>query len=165
MRIILDGVDGAGKTTLAKILAYKYGLDICHCTQHDGKDYAFYRQTVRKDSVVWDRHSIGELIYPHVFNRQMELSPEDARLIMDYAKEAGTKIFILTCDHEVLKKRLLVRGTEDDRIIENCEYIDSMFKHYAKLFYLPIIDTRELTLSQIFEMVEAQEKPYKFIHA
>lgn len=48
MRIVLEGVDGAGKTTLAKILAQKYGLDICHCTQYDAADYAFYRQTLRK---------------------------------------------------------------------------------------------------------------------
>ena len=39
MKIILEGCDGTGKTTLAKLLAEKYGLDICHCTAEDPKDF------------------------------------------------------------------------------------------------------------------------------
>ena len=72
--VILDGCDGTGKTTLAKIIAAKYGWDICHCTGDDPKDYEFYRQTGKKQNVVWDRHTIGELIYPTVFNRKPELA-------------------------------------------------------------------------------------------
>ena len=44
MRIILEGCDGTGKTTLANILAFKYGLDICHCTASDPSDFQFYKQ-------------------------------------------------------------------------------------------------------------------------
>ena len=84
--VILDGCDGTGKTTLAKIIAAKYGWDICHCTGDDPKDYEFYRQTGKKQNVVWDRHTIGELIYPTVFNRKPELATEDARLALSYAR-------------------------------------------------------------------------------
>lgn len=48
MKIILEGADGTGKTTLAKILAERYGLDICHCTQDDPNDFIFYQQSIRK---------------------------------------------------------------------------------------------------------------------
>lgn len=155
MKIILEGCDGTGKTTLAKILAEKYGLDVCHCTQHDAKDYDFYRQTLRKENVVWDRHTIGELIYPKVFGRKQDIGTEDARLIMHYAKEEDVKVFVLTCDPEIIKKRLLGRGTEDYRIIKNYEKINHLFKFYARQFGIPVIDTTKMTLQEIFDLVES----------
>lgn len=157
MRIILEGVDGAGKTTLAKILAEKYGLDICHCTQYDAADYDFYRQTVRKENVVWDRHTIGELIYPTIFDRKQQISTEDVRLVIHYAKEAGAKIFVLTADMDVIYRRLNERGNEDFRIYENVDYIDNLFRFYADQYHVPVIDTSKMTLQEIFNLVEEKE--------
>lgn len=164
MKIILEGCDGTGKTTLAKLLADKYKLDICHCTQSDPADYEFYKQTARKDNVIWDRHTIGELIYPEVFDRKPKLSPEDARLVIAYAREAGAKIFILTSDIEDIKRRLIDRGTEDQRVLDKLEWINEQFLFYAEIFNLPVIDTAKMTFNEIFELIEKQEKPYKFIH-
>lgn len=155
MKIILEGCDGTGKTTLAKILADKYGLDICHCTQYDAADYNFYRQTLRKENVVWDRHTIGELIYPKIFDRKPQISTEDARLVMHYAKEEGVKVLVLTDDIDVIMDRLSKRvPAEDPRIVENIEAIDDLFLAYAKHFRLKVINTRTMTLQQIFDLVE-----------
>lgn len=156
MKIILEGCDGTGKTTLAKILADKYNLDICHCTQRDAADYDFYRQTLRKEDVVWDRHTLGELIYPNVFNRKQQISVEDARLVMHYFKEQGGKAFVLTASDDVIKRRLLARGTEHHKIIRECENINKSFKRYADAFHIPIIDTTNMTLGDIFKLVEKE---------
>lgn len=164
MKIILEGCDGTGKTTLAKLLAEKYGLDVCHCTQSDPADYEFYKQTGRKDNVVWDRHTIGELIYPEVFGRKAQISPEDARLVIAYAREAGAKIFILTADINEIKRRLMSRGKEDDRVLEKIEWIDSEFRHYGNIFNIPVIDTSKMTMAEIFELVEKEEPKRIFIH-
>lgn len=154
MKVILEGCDGTGKTTLAKILSNEYGLDICHCTQHDAADYDFYRQTLRKENVVWDRHTLGELIYPTVFRRAQQTSIEGAKQIMDIAKKEGVKVFVLTADIETIKKRLIKRGSEDSRIMESCEKIDLLFRKYAKEFSIPIIDTSKMTLDEIFNLME-----------
>ena len=165
MRIVLEGVDGAGRTTLAKILADKYGLDICHCTQHDAADFGFYSQTLRKENVVWDRHTVGELIYPKIFDRKMQMSPEDARLVTWYGREVDVRFFVLTADMDVIYSRLNERGNEDTRIYENISYIDHMFKFYAKNFYIPIIDTTKMTLQEIFNLIETpQVNKGGFIH-
>lgn len=164
MKIILEGCDGTGKSTLAKLLADKYGLDICHCTQSDPADYDFYKQTARKDNVVWDRHTLGELIYPFVFNREYKISPEAARLVILYAKEAGAKIFVLTSDIEEIKRRLTARASEDDRILERIDWIDQEFRKYAEIFNIPVIDTSKMTMNEIFELVEQETAPPKFIH-
>lgn len=157
MKIILEGADGTGKTTLAKILANRYGLDICHCTQDDPSDYIFYRETLRKNNVVWDRHTLGELVYPQIFDRRQEISPEDARLILHSARNEGVKVFVLTADPKIMLERIDARGDEDQRIHDNLVEIDRKFKLYAKEFRIPIIDTSTMTLQEIFNLVEEKE--------
>lgn len=157
MKIILEGCDGTGKTTLAKILADKYKLDICHCTQDDPGDYEFYRQTLRKENVIWDRHTLGELIYPKIFGRKQKIGTEDARLLMHYAKEGGVKVLVLTNGIESIYNRIDKRGNEDFRVHDNLAYIDGRFRFYANEFKIPIIDTSKMTLQEIFNLIEEKE--------
>lgn len=165
MKIIVEGADGTGKTTLVKLLAERYDLDICHCTQNDPADFDFYKQTARKENIVWDRHTIGELIYPNVFGRKQQIGIEDARLAIAYARENDGVVLILTADNEVIKKRLLSRNIpEDSRIIEKSEWINEQFIHFADLFAIPVIDTSKMTIEEIFNLVENEAGKYKLIY-
>jgi len=153
MRIVLEGCDGTGKTTLANELASIYKLDICHCTQHDPSDYLFYQQTLRKENIVWDRHTIGELIYPKIFNREQKTTEEQALSIVDYGKSIGVKFLVLTADDEVIKNRLDSRGGENQTILDNINFINSEFVSYAYRFNIPVIDTSKMTISQILNII------------
>lgn len=154
MKIILEGCDGVGKTTLANILANKYDLDICHCTSSDPADFMFYYQSARKDNIIWDRHTLGELIYPKVFNRTQQICTEDARIVVNYFRELGGKIFVLTANNDVIEERLLLRGTEDQRILDHQRSINLEFIKYAEAFCIPIINTSIMMLDDIFKLVE-----------
>lgn len=164
MKIILEGCDGSGKTTLAEALAKKYHLDICHCTASDPADYNFYRQTSRKENIIWDRHTLGELIYPQVFNRRPKLNPEEARMIIAYARSEGTKFFVLTAGIEALKYRISNRGEEDQRILNKLEWINDEFLYYANVFNIPIIDTSKTLMTDIIEFVDKSEQYQTVIH-
>lgn len=159
MKIIIEGADGAGKTTLAKILADKYGLEICHCTQHDPADFYFYRETLRKENCIWDRHTIGELIYPLVFNREAQITQTEAKAIIDIAKSEGVKIFVLTAPIETLYERLRKRVPEENpRILANLSLIDGAFVECARAMGVPVINTANMTLNEIFELVEGKRR-------
>lgn len=164
MKIILEGCDGTGKTTVARLLATKYDLDICHCTAADPADYDFYRQTARKENIVWDRHTLGELIYPKVFDRVPQLNPEEARMVVAYAKSEGAKFFVLTANMSALKFRLSNRGKEDLRILEKLEWINDKFIHYADMFNIPIIDTSAFSLPEIIKKIEDSEQLQQVIN-
>lgn len=163
MKIIIEGCDGTGKTTLAKILANEYGLDYCHCTASDPGDYDFYLNTARKDNIVWDRHTIGELIYPKVFNRSAQISPEDARLALAYAREQGAMVFVLTEKLEIIQERLKKRGNEDERIMNNLQFINDSFLFYAREFEIPVINTSDLLIRDIFGLIKNYPN-MRFIH-
>ena len=154
MKIIIEGCDGTGKTTLAKLYANAFNLDYAHCTATDPGDYYFYKNTLRKDNIVWDRHTIGELIYPYVFHRNAQISPLEAYDIINYAKEQDVKIIILTCSLDVIKQRLEERGNEHPDIVDNIAYIDSQFRYYGEINNLPIIDTTEMTIDQLLKLVK-----------
>lgn len=157
MKIILDGVDCSGKTTLANILADKYGLDVCHCTQHDPADFEFYKNSARKENVVWDRHTIGEMIYPNIFNRERQLGIEDVRIVLHHFRKTGGKVFVLTADPAVLQERLSERPNEHRKIKEKILEIDQEFRWYADLYRVPIIDTSKMLLKEIFELIERDD--------
>ena len=159
MKIIIEGADGTGKTTLAKILADKYGLEICHCTQHDPADFYFYRETLRKENVIWDRHTIGELIYPLIFDRKAKITDVEAKAVIDIAKSEDVKIFVLTAPIETIYKRLRAREKDEHpKILANVSLIDGAFKECAKRMGVPIIDTTNMTLNEIFELVEMKRR-------
>ena len=154
MKIVLEGADGTGKTTLANILAFKYGLTVCHCTQHDPGDYDFYYQAARKENTVWDRHTIGELIYPHIFGREPQISWGEAYDLIRKTEADGVKYFVLTLDEQELKARIAKRPNEHPKIVKNIVSINCGFKNWAGILHVPVIDTSKMTLNEIFSLME-----------
>ena len=164
--IILEGCDGVGKTTVAKLLADIYNMDICHCTAEDPADYDFYRNTARKKNVIWDRHTIGELIYPEVFHRKPQIGPEDARLALAYGRKNGTKVIVLNADTHVIRNRLRARGNECEEVMNHLDYIHDKFIEYANFLNVPIVNTSGSisdVLADIIDIIETDDQ-YMFIH-
>lgn len=153
MKIIIEGCDGVGKSSVAEILAERLGLDVVHFTGDDPKNFNFYYQTALKENVVYDRHTIGELVYPKVFGRKPQINMSEAQTVIN---ESGAHFFVLTADLYEICDRILDRGvqTECEKIIDNIEYINAKFVTLAyELKNVILIDTTDLTAEEVADSI------------
>lgn len=160
--IIVEGCDGTGKTTLCKLLAERYGWDTVHVTSKDPNDFDFYRQTMRKTKVIYDRHFLGELIYPRIYNRKGNLNMHDAEWLRYYAFETRTCIILLTTDINEIKRRLTERG-ELPFVYEKVESINNQFINLANRLMINIFDTSINSFEDICKYIESCFKEVDFV--
>lgn len=155
MVIILEGCDCTGKTTLAKKLCEKYKLMYNHVTSKDPNNYEYYLTTMKIDNTLWDRHLLGEMIYPTVYNRKGNLDLDLLTDLINKANENKVVILVLTEDDEEIIRRINAeRPLEDNQTRKNIHFINSTFVKLAKKFNLPLIKTSKLSFEDICEVIE-----------
>lgn len=137
MRIIIEGADGVGKSTIAKKIAEKFNLSLVHFTNKDPRDLNFYYQSLRKNNVVYDRSFLSEMIYPKIFNRPGKLKEYEFQYLLEKAKELDIKIIIINNYDFELKK------FEENVIKNNIESIKNDYLTLAGKYNLPVIKNEE----------------------
>lgn len=133
-RIIIEGVDGSGKTTLIKKLAYDLKLPVArrHVTSQGGPkenlDKWVLRDLESKQHLIYDRHpTISDPIYTDVLQRQPKLSADVIELYL-----ANTKPFVVLCDpglHNVAKN------------IHTEQQMRGVLENYRELYYAYVRET------------------------
>jgi len=152
MKIILEGCDGTGKTTLAKKLVQHYGLDYVHVNRDDPTTYEFYSQTMKKTNVIWDRHFIGEMVYPSVFKRKPNLKMVDFENLLQQSKENKIIILVLTAGED----RLAETNKRDEfpEVLKNLYLINGQFIAIADIYKIPMINVFETSFEDIIKVIE-----------
>lgn len=79
MPIIIEGPDGAGKSTLAKSLAGALDMNILKMTANGGQSAREYEQKLACDGVIIDRCWVSEQVYSDLFGREPRIDNDDAR--------------------------------------------------------------------------------------
>ena len=155
MKVIVEGADGVGKSTIVNNLAKTYNCDIIQMTKWGSRRFTDYGAKLMLDNVISDRSFLSEMIYKQAFWLQPELSfGEFNKLIYD-AKEQRWKFIILTAPIDILTQRLIDRGDEEDEIIKNIEFIDHLYRIYATTCNLPIFDTsKSFVMNEIRKELE-----------
>jgi thymidylate kinase len=149
MKIIVEGADGVGKTTIVNYLAEKFNLTKRHITSQDLNTFLFYYNLLEdNDNVIFDRHFIGEMIYPYLFNRKGNLTNEQFDILLNKALTEDTYIFIITADNDIIKQRLLERGDEPEEVIKTFEYANIAFKAISRRHYIPMFESNN---EKVFE--------------
>lgn len=116
--IILTGVDGVGKTTLAKWISDNYGHEYVKCSVSDGDDKVELAKQCL-DSIthntIFDRfYYPDEIIYSQIFNddKFKHYNHEMFKEVVQQLKDKGFTIVWLVDDIDEIKKRFENRGDE-----------------------------------------------------
>lgn len=130
MPIIIEGPDGAGKSTLAKSLANALDMNILKMTANGGQSVSKYLQKLACDDVIIDRCWVSEQIYSDLFKREPRISNGDAEELTELCRLIGIPIIVLLPPLHVVISRLNERGDEYADIV--CPNIVEIYKRYQK---------------------------------
>lgn len=157
MKLILDGCDLTGKTTLIKKIVNYYNddrLSYLHFSYKDRTDYEFYNTMLDKENFISDRHFIDEVIYPIIFDREFGITHEEFQLLMNKCKAENIKIIILTVDNQTLLERLNVRGENEEAVRNRLLDINNMFIDLANEYDLKLVNTEVDSFEEIISYIE-----------
>lgn len=160
MRIVIDGCDGCGKTTLVDKLVNRFGLDKVTMTKPGWKDIESYIQKKDLEQIVSDRSFISEFVYSRVYERDTQITPAVFELLcrLYCDNDHPWLFFILTADVKTIMDRVNKRGTDTEVEYEIArkrytyevsvkDYVDK----YPTSFF--IIDTTNKTETEVYNEV------------
>lgn len=133
--IVLEGCDGAGKTSIADALRDQHGYAVTHSGRtRDGTDLAArYRQILATPGrIVLDRSFISELVYGPLFHRRSRITPPAAVDLARLAAGRGGVLVHLTGNPDVIAARLASR----DGTAPPLEHLRSIIDAYHAAFRL-----------------------------
>jgi len=127
--IILEGADGTGKTTLAKLICEKLNMEyvkIPRCSEDEEKDgFKFYMkqaELVSNNSVV-DRFHIGEIVYPELYGDERKpLKIWQQHTIERLLQARGTILVHVMANYDFIEQSYLARGDNYSEINVQREY-------------------------------------------
>ena len=130
MPIIIEGPDGAGKSTLAKSLADALDMNILKMTANGGQSVPEYLQKLACDGVIIDRCWVSEQVYSDLFGREPRIDNDDAEALTEFCGLAGISIIVLLPPLHVVISRLNERGDEYADVV--CPNIVEIHKRYQE---------------------------------
>lgn len=130
MPIIIEGPDGAGKSTLAKSLAGVLDLNILKMTTNGGQSAQEYLQKLACDGVIIDRCWVSEQVYSDLFGREPRIDNDNAESLTEFCEFACIPIIVLLPPLHVVISRLNERGDEYADVV--CPNIVEIYKRYQE---------------------------------
>ena len=130
MPIIIEGPDGAGKSTLAKSLAGALDMNILKMTANGGQSVREYEQKLACDGVIIDRCWVSEQLYSDLFGREPRIGNGDAEALTEFCRLVGIPIVVILPPLHVVISRLKERGDEYADVV--CPNIVEIHKRYRE---------------------------------
>lgn len=159
IRIIIEGVDGSGKSTLITELVELTSFDVIHCTDKaEDKSLKAHKQLLTDNfETIFDRHFLSELIYPTIFEREPQISAKEAANFITELYEWDTVLIILLPSFEFVKHNLEARKNEPKKIMDKLDYLYTWYEEAAKTLIkfknVYVVDPTKETPEDILRMI------------
>ena len=111
MMIVLEGIDGVGKTTMANLLSKTYDAGIIHATRDTPNDWAWFNELMdlaKNHNIIMDRSFWGQFVYQDPEERK--LNWEQLHELEHRLDQEGGKIIYVTATNEAIQSRLGARA-------------------------------------------------------
>jgi len=184
MRVIIDGMDGTGKTTIAKMLSEKHGLEYVHFPTKpvpedldDKRKFNFFMEDFKKwfenngykANIILDRSFVSTMLYQSDWvAKEMGVDIEGAMWLIYKAVEnkigkylSFNKILLFTADPKVAVKRITGRSGRTDQyetVEKLTKVLDNIFVCAGLLhdlgYNVEVIDTTKTSVDKLFLIVE-----------
>ena len=129
--IILEGIDGAGKTTICEYINSFNGNEIHHLRFEEKYAKTFLDLIFNlKDDTILDRSYITELVYGPIVRNFSKISDSEAEIILEKLAKLNVKlIYLKASKDDLLKRKCEIQ--EDYDLIFN--YYESLTESYDKI--------------------------------
>lgn len=108
MLIVLEGCDGTGKTSIAKLIqAVMLDAEIIHCTAETPNDFKFFSKLIdigQYRNIILDRGMYGQFVYQSPEDRK--LSHKQLRALELNMIRTGAKVVHVTAMQQTVEDRL-----------------------------------------------------------
>ena len=112
MLIVLEGCDGTGKTSIAKLIqAVMLDAEIIHCTADTPNDFKFFSKLIdigQYRNIILDRGMYGQFVYQSPEDRK--LSHKQLRALELNMIRTGAKVVHVTAMKQTVEDRLNSRS-------------------------------------------------------
>lgn len=149
--ILIEGIDCAGKSTLTKELKNHLGWDAKHLV-HKNTPSQFERYFLEYATgyhTIFERGHISELVYSHLFGRDLPFTADELRLLDDVVDRTAICILCLPDTQTALaryRERKGVLQIVNPELITKGDVLFAQFKnHYRHTFIYRSQNWEELT--------------------
>lgn len=166
MRVIVEGPNGIGKSTLIKHLQDKYALTYYHSNNKTENTLEYHQNLIKDNNVICDRFNLGEIVYPVIYGRQTKMKYQEHETLFKQLNEMGA-MFILFIDSngKTLNQRLTSRGDTEEVLlnssIENDLFIaikDYLEKKYKDMLIVVDVDKVPDQIKFIEDIIEIKSQ-------
>lgn len=137
MLIVLEGVDGSGKTTLANLLSYILRAKVIHATRETPNTAKWFKGIIdesKTKNIIADRFFWGQFAYQNKDERHLSL--RSLGFLESYLKTCGGVIVYVTAPDDVVMDRLKGRGEE---LSVPLDVLKSRYQTLVDISFCPVI--------------------------
>lgn len=143
-KIILEGIDGAGKSTFASKLTELYpemNYKIIHCTRHTPNNYEYFKDLLQSpDNIIFDRAMYGQFVYQTREQRRdkHQLSTYDLFALEEVIRLVGAEVYYVYSDLDVCLYNCAKDIEDSYYTMDYVKELDTKFRHLFDMSSLEI---------------------------